>query len=349
MPSSLKSLHPWASTPIIINAPMAGFAGSAIATAVTDAGGIGFIGSMDDMGALSSKLEEACTALLGTKTSAADQTVPIGVGFLIFVAKLEEALPVIEKFKPAAIWLFAASALEDYATWALRTRSVSKSTKIWIQIGSVEGALKLARLCAPDVLVMQGSDAGGHGWEKGAGVISLLPETHDVLASNGFAHIPLVAAGGIADGRGVAAALALGAAGVVMGTRFLSAPETTLPHTGYREAVLAAHDGGQNTVRTKVFDELRGPNIWPTLFNGRGIVTDSYTDHLGGKGIEELRRLYAEAAKGEGAGFGPQNKRTIVWAGTGVGLVNEVKTAKQIVVEVREGARVAMKRVKERL
>ena len=328
---------------------MAGFAGSALSTAVTNAGGIGFIGSVNDMDALSNNLEEACTSLLGTKTPAADQTLPIGVGFLTFMAKLEEAVRVVEKYKPAIVWLFAAPKLEDYATWTLRIRSMSKSSKVWIQIGSVKGALQVSRLCAPDVLVMQGSDAGGHGWEKGAGVISLLPETHDVLASNGYAHITLMAAGGIADGRGVAAALALGAAGVVMGTRFLSAPETTLPHIGYREAVLATHDGGQNTVRAKVFDELRGPNIWPPLFDGRGIVTDSYTDHAGGVDMEELRRLYAEAGKSEGAGFAPEKKRTTVWAGTAVGLVNEVKSAKQIVEEVREGARVAIETAKARL
>ena len=328
---------------------MGGFANSALATAVTQAKGFGFIGAVFDMVALATELEKTSKALLGTEVPESDATLPVGVGFLPFAAKLENAVPVIAKFRPAAVWLFAAPELEDYATWAGRMREVSPLSKIWVQIGSVAGALRVAELVKPDVIVMQGLDAGGHGWEKGAGVISLIPEAADALAENGYGHIGLLASGGIADGRGVASALALGAEGVVMGTRFLSATETTVPHKGYREAVLAAKDGGQSTVRAKIFDELRGPNIWPTLFDGRGIVTDSYTDHVKGMDIEEIRRLHAEAAKADDAGFGPQNKRTTVWAGTGIGLVNEVKGAKEIVEEVRDAARKALERAKSRL
>jgi nitronate monooxygenase len=347
--TSLQSSYPWITTPFIANAPMGGFANSALAIAVTQAKGFGFIGAVFDMVALATELEQTSKTLLGTEFPESGSTLPVGVGFLPFAAKLEDAASVIVKFRPAAVWLFAAHELEHYASWAERMREVSPLTKIWVQIGSVAGALRVAELVKPDVIVMQGLDAGGHGWEKGAGIISLLPEAADVLAENGFEHISLVAAGGIVDGRGVAAALALGAEGVVMGTRFLSAPETTVPHKGYREAVLATKDGGQNTVRAKVFDELKGPNIWPVLFDGRGIVTDSYTDHVKGVHIDEIRRLHAEAAKAEDAGFGPQNKRTTVWAGTGIGLVNEVKGAKEIVEEVREDARAGLERAKARL
>jgi nitronate monooxygenase len=328
---------------------MGGFANSALAIAVTQAKGFGFIGAVFDMAALTTELEKASKALLGTEVPESNSVLPVGVGFLPFAAKLEDAAVVIAKFRPAAVWVFASHELEDYATWAQRMREVSPLTKIWVQIGGAAGALRVAELVKPDVLVMQGLDAGGHGWEKGAGVISLLPETADVLAENGYGHIHLLAAGGIVDGRGVAAALVLGAEGVVMGTRFLSAPETTVPHKGYREAVLATRDGGQNTVRAKVFDELKGPNIWPVLFDGRGIITDSYTDHVKGVDIEEIRKLHAEAGRGDDAGFGPQNRRTTVWAGTGIGLVNEVKGAKEIVEEVREGARTAMERAKAHL
>ena len=344
MAHPLQSAYPWTETPLIANAPMGGFAGAALATAVTGAKGLGFIGAVFSMSELTSQLEEASTTLLGTPQPS--QTLPVGVGFLCFAAKLEDAVPVVARFKPGAVWLFAAQKLEDFAAWSSRIRAVSPSSQIWIQVGSVEGALQIARLAAPDVLVMQGLDAGGHGWEKGAGIVSLLPETKDTLSANGFGHISLVAAGGIADGRGVAAALALGADGVVMGTRFLAAPETTMPHEGYRKAVLTTKDGGQNTVRAKIFDELRGPNIWPVLFDGRGIVTESYTDHVDGVDIEQIRRLHAEAAKKEGAGFGPQDKRMTVWAGTGVGLVNEIKPAAEIVVDVRQAARNALARAR---
>jgi len=349
MSRPLQAAYPWTSTPIIANAPMGGFAGSALATAVTQAGGVGFIGTAFDMDSLSKELEQASSALRGAARAHHDSTIPVGVGFLTFVAKLDEAAAVIAKYPPAIVWLFAAKELEDYALWAQKIRSVSPQTKIWIQIGSVAGALEVARRCAPDVLVMQGLDAGGHGFEKGAGIISLLPEAADTLRVNGFGHVPLVAAGGIVDGRGVAAALALGADGVVMGTRFLASTEITLPHEGYRAALLETKDGGQNTIRAKVFDELKGPNIWPVLYDGRGIVTESYTDHIGGMDIEEIRRLHKEAVEGEDAGFGIEGRRAAVWAGTGVGLVSEIKAAGDIVEEVREAARKAMEEAKARM
>ena len=74
-------------------------------------------------------------------------------------------------------------------------------------------ARHVAGTTKPDVLCIQGADAGGHGFERGAGIISLVPEVFDTLAREGFSHIPLVASGGIVDGRGVAAALTLGALG----------------------------------------------------------------------------------------------------------------------------------------
>lgn len=190
---------------------------------------------------------------------------------------------------------------------------------IWIQVGSVEAALTVAQSVNPAILCVQGSDAGGHGFERGAGIISLLPEIADVLAENGFSDIHLVAAGGITDGRSAAAAFALGAEGVVMGTRFLAAPETNM-HPVYREAILAASDGSQSTIRCKLFDELKGPNIWPEAYDGRGIVMESWSDHLAGVDIEEIRARHADAVQEESAGFGSNGKgRAAMWAGSGVG------------------------------
>lgn len=79
------------------------------------------------------------------------------------------------------------------------------------------------------------------------------PEVHDSLS----------AAGGIADGRG--------AEGVALRTRFFAATETHI-HPIYQSAILYTHDGGQTTVRAKLFDELKGPNLWPGEYDGRSIV-----------------------------------------------------------------------------
>jgi nitronate monooxygenase len=119
-------------------------------------------------------------------------------------------------------------------------------------------ALDVAKSCKPDVLVIQGADAGGHGLVLSSSIISLLPECSDALNKEGFGHIPLIATGGIVDGRGVAAAMTLGASGICMGTRFLATPEAVITN-GYQSAALKARDGGVNTSRTTVYDKYEAP------------------------------------------------------------------------------------------
>lgn len=166
-------------------------------------------------------------------------------------------------------------------------------------------------------------------------------------ARNG--HIPLVAAGGIADGRAAAAALTLGAQGVVMGTRFLSASETNV-HPEYRRAVLAATDGGQITVRSKLFDELRGPNAWPELYDGRSFRMQSFKEHSEGVHIDEIRRRHSGAIKDDSRGFAEDlSGRAAAWAGTGVGLVRTEQSAKEIVESVRSGVVAALESARARL
>jgi nitronate monooxygenase len=336
--SILKEQLPWTSSPLIVNAPMAGFAGGNLALAVTLAGGLGMIGGVFNMDDVRKELQIAAEAFKANPVPSASGALPIGVGFLPFVLKLDDVLPVIEEYKPAVVWLFGAKSLDDYAEWVSSMRKVSPESKIWIQLGSVAAALHVAKTAQPDVLCLQGADAGGHGFEKGASIVSLLPEASDTLAREGFSHIPLVASGGIADGRGVAAALALGAQGVVMGTRFLASKEINV-HPVYQDALLEAQDGGQVTTRSKLFDQLRGPNIWPELYDGRGLVAQSHKDYADGMSLEWIQRLHNEAVSGEDRGFktGLQG-RAAIWAGTGVGLVKEVQSAKDILESVREQA-----------
>lgn len=171
----------------------------------------------------------------------------------------------------------------------------------------------------------------------------------DALAEAGNAHIPLVAAGGIADGRSAAAALTLGAQGVVMGTRFLSASETNV-HPEYRKAILAAKDGGQITTRSKLFDELRGPNVWPKKYDGRSFRVQSFKDHSEGVQIDEIRKCYSIAVKEDNRGFAEDlSGVAATWAGTGVGLVKTEQSAKDIVESVRSGIIAALEAAKARL
>lgn len=298
---------------------------------------------MNDMKALDSNL-----AKVEQSMDRADGLLPIGVGMLLFITKLDEAIPVLEKHKPAVVWLFAANELGDYEAWTSRIRAGLPKSQVWIQVGSVAAALTIAKNSKPDVMSIQGQDAGGHGFEKGAGVISMVPEIVDALAENGL-NTRLVAAGGISDGRSVAAALALGAEGAVMGTRFIASQEANI-HPIWQKAVVAADDGAESTVRSKVFDNLKGPNMWPNAYDGRSIVMESYEAHVSGADIEEIRKMHNEAVKADDAGYGTHGKgKAAMWAGTGVGLVKKVQPAAEIVEEVRSAALKAIEAAKARL
>jgi nitronate monooxygenase len=142
----------------------------------------------------------------------------------------------------------------------------------------------------------------------------------------------------------------LGAQGVVLGTRFLASKEVSLPTQVYAKAVLEGKDGGQSTVRDKIFYQLRGPNRWPGDYDGRALVNQSYEDWRNGVGLEEVQRLNKEV-ESAGRGFGDDGKsgRAALWVGTGIGLVNEIKGAREIVEEVRGGIKRAMEGARARI
>lgn len=322
-----------------------------LANAVTRAGGIGFLGAGTDVSTLSAMLKEATTSF---QTSPLPETpdgiLPIGVGFICWGADLSVTLSVIEAapLKPAAAWLFAPQSLKELLSWAEGIRKASNGkTKIWIQVGTVNSALEVAKSCKPDVLVIQGTDAGGHGLVQSSSIITLLPECVDELARRGYGNIPLFATGGIMDGRGVAAALALGASGVCMGTRFLVSPEAVISN-GYRNAVVQASDGGITTARTTVYDKVRGTHGWPESYNARGILNHSFWDSQKGMPEEENAKLYAEAVKMGDEGWGEKGRMT-TYAGTGVGLVRKVIPAGEIIQEVLRDSSKRLATVSSRL
>lgn len=317
-----------------------------MAVEISVAGGLGFIGSGTDTSTLASDLATAASLL--SKTSLADykETLPIGVGFINWGASLEIAAPLIAQYRPAAVWFFAPASLESLKEWTTQSRDASPKTKVWVQVGSVKEAMSVIKEVQPDVLVVQGTDAGGHGLAQGASLITLLPEVQDtvaqVCAAENLRLPTLIGAGGIMDARGASAALVLGAQGVVLGTRLLAAREAKISN-GYRQEVLRAGDGGQTTARTKVYDVLRGTTGWAPTHNGRGIINKSYVDAMAGMNEEENKTLYErETAKGD-EGWGVDGRMT-TYAGSGVGLVKEIKGAAEIVEEVRSGTNEVMKR-----
>jgi nitronate monooxygenase len=346
--AQLRSALPWTSVPLVVGAPMRVLSGPSLAFEVSKAGGLGFVGP----GARPEDLESALiqTSKLVEESGPLSSPIckldllPIGVGFQTWAGNLATSARILtEHRKPSVIWLFAPRhGQKELDEWTNRIREISPDTQIWIQVASVADALAAAP--SSDVLVIQGTDAGGHSLKKGAGIVTLLPEVSDALASQGHTGIPLIAAGGIADSRGVAAAFALGAAGVAMGTRLLASKEAAI-NPAYQRHVVEASDGGQHTVRTQFYNHLRGTMDWPKAFDARGIINQSWRDHEEGVPFEQTKRLHDEALKLDKAwGF---EGRTATYAGTGIGLVKEVKGAGEIIKEVRNGFEDVLKVVQE--
>ena len=138
----------------------------------------------------------------------------MGVGFITFRPEgfVQNIIPVVSEHRPAAIWLFAPASRDQHAEIvpALKSAGAAWGLKVFVQVGTVQSAREAVE-DGCDVLVVQGSDAGGHQWAQGASLISLVPETRDMLSQEfEGANVAVVAAGGIVDGRGIAAQLALG-------------------------------------------------------------------------------------------------------------------------------------------
>ena len=342
--------YPWTTAPLIVGAPMRLIALPALAVEISAAGGFGFIGAGSNLDELEGWLQEASELVKQHPKleSYRNDTgmLPFGFGFFNWapVEDLAKVVAAVKKWKPAAVWQFGAHKNEDYAYWAEKIREAGGGeTEVWVQVGCVKDAIEVATKAKPDVLVVQGTDAGGHGLETGASIMTLLPEVADAISVSGTSRVKLIAAGGICEGRGVAAALTLGADGVCMGTRFLACQEANNT-AGYRQALLQAQEGGFNTARTKVYDQLRGTTAWPKKYNARGVLNQSYYDHHAGVSFEENKKLHDEALRQGDAGWGA-NGRVTTYAGTGVGLIKAVMEAGDIVREVQGEAMRRMRSV----
>ncbi|KAI8960390.1 inosine monophosphate dehydrogenase [Daldinia sp. FL1419] len=344
--SRMKSWFPTTTSPLIISAPMGGVTNIRLAAEVTKAGGLGFMQAGRDFypgsAALKSLDDQLTQAwqLLNLESSKDDSsyTLPVGVGVVTHMPSAkhfgETVVPILKRHRPAAIWLFAPSpdAPETHSTIVkeIRSRGSPWKPKIAVQVGTVAAARE-AVAYGVDIIVAQGIDAGGHQWASGAGIVSIVPEVADLVREFPDKDLAVWAAGGIADGRGVAAALALGAEGAVLGTRYMVAPESDAQDYK-RKALISTSDGGSNTVKSQIHDHITGEMNWPAIYDGRAIVTPTYHDHVAGVPLDEnSRRLNAAKDSGDVS-------RLVIWSGTGVGLIKKEQPAAEITKEVRDEA-----------
>lgn len=290
------------SKPIIL-APMGGVSGGALAAAVSGAGGLGLIGAgYGDTRWVGQQLD-----LL----EANRVTGSWGIGFITWCLTgvlLKESLA----REPDVVML----SFGNPEPWIDQCHAAGAS--VFVQVQSVRAAQQAVRAGA-DVIVAQGSEAGGHG--GGRASFSLIPAVVDAVAP-----VPVVAAGGIADGRGLAAAFTLGAQGVLIGTRFVASHEA-LSHDEVKQALLRA--SGDDTLRTRVFDIVRGLD-WPAPYTGRALA-NSFTRRW--HGFEDELVVSAESYREEfyAAVDSGQVETAMVWAGQGVDMISTVASAAEII------------------
>ena len=288
----------------ILLAPMDLVADGRLAAAVDAAGGFGLLGGgYGDEKWLSTELE----ALARAKSR-------FGVGFITWsLAKQPKLLDLALERKPAAVML-------SFASPAPFVERIKRAGALVIcQVQSAALAAEAAAAGA-DVLVAQGTEAGGHAASRG--LITLLPEIVDLVAG----RIPVVAAGGIADGRGLAAALMLGASGVMMGTRFYASQEAA-GKLAAKERIRDAQ--GDDTLRSIVFDISKG-HVWPAPFTGR-CLRNAHADRWFGNEIELLRRGDEETPKYLAARQAGDYNIAAVIAGEAAGLIHDIPSAREII------------------
>jgi len=290
--------------PIVLG-PMGGVSGGALAAAVSNAGGLGLVGGgYGDPEWLNTEL---------SRVKQATQR-PWGAGLITWAAN-PAVLDLVLRYRPHALML----SFGDPRPYAGAIKSAG--CRLICQVQGLEEA-RLAQEAGADLIVAEGTEAGGHGGVRAT--LPLVPAVVDAVAPT-----PVVAAGGIADGRGLAAALMLGAHGALIGTRFYASAEA-LGHDQAKRRIVAAR--GDQTGRTRVFDIIRG-YPWPPVYTGRAIRNGFMERWHGREGLLahllETERVGYHAAARDG-----DCDTAVVWAGEAVDLIKSIDSASALVARI---------------
>jgi nitronate monooxygenase len=282
--------------------------GGKLAAAVSGAGGLGFLGA------------GAGDPAWIDREFAATGNARVGCGFITWaMAKNPQMLDRVLAHAPAALLL----SFGDPTPFAARV--LAAGTKLICQVQTIAQA-RAALDCGASVLVAQGTEAGGHGALRAT--MTLVPEVADLLARE-HPRVLLVAAGGIADGRGLAASLMLGADGGMIGTRFWTCPES-LVHPNHQQAAIAAN--GDGTVRQIAADIAAGWD-WPAEYTGR-VLRNDFVKRWVGRETEHRAAAETERPAYRTAFIDGRPNEIGVYAGEVVGLIHERVPAANVVAQV---------------
>jgi len=298
----------------IVLAGMGGVSMHRLVAAVSNAGGLGVLGAatLDAAG-----LREEIRAIreLTDRPFAVDLLAPIP----------DMIRPQMQVVFEEQVKIFVAGlAVPQEFIGEMRKRGMT----VIVMVGKVRHALKAEREGA-DIVAAQGTEAGGHTGEVGG--MALIPQVVDAV------KLPVLAAGGIADGRGLVAALALGAQGVVVGTRFVATPEAQASR-GYRQAILAS--GESDTVRTRCYTGKPAR----TIRNRYAESWESKPDQIQPFPMQILNSVQEGVMDYPGL-FGEGNpERDFMPAGQGMGLIREIKPAAEVLADIIREAEAVLSR-----
>jgi len=303
--------------PIVLGGMAGGHTSVELAAAVSNAGGLGTLGlGRRPAGNVAGDIRSLRSA---TRHS-------FGVNFLLFTA-CDEAIDAALKERPpvfATAWARADQDLQMCFAHAHDAGCV-----VMHQVSTVAEARR-AKAAGADIIVAQGTEGGGHvGWMAS---MTLLPMVVDAAGAT-----PVLAAGGIADGRGLVAALALGAQGVLLGTRFLATKESLL-HPKFKQALLDSD--GHDTVLTEIPDLARG-SVWPGAMSR--VQRNAFIERWAGREWE-LRACQPEAlASLQKATAEGDATNASLFMGQDAGLICDIPAAAELVERMVKEAEDLMK------
>jgi NAD(P)H-dependent flavin oxidoreductase YrpB (nitropropane dioxygenase family) len=276
-----------------------------LVAAVSNAGGLGIQGC-------SGQSQAQIAALVERIRGLTDQ--PFGLNLLLFRSD-DATVQAVLAARPQVVSTAWPGA--DQLLPPLFQRAHDQGARTMHMVSTVHEALRAAEAGA-DLIVAQGTEGGGH-----VGVMGTFPLVRQVVRA--VAPVPVLAAGGIADGAGLAAALMLGAEGVLLGTRFLATPEAPLPES-YKQAI--CESDGHDTLLTELPDVVNG-QVWPGAF-ARVLRTRFVQEWLGREG--EVRFHRAELAKrlAEARANGDVANGSLL-VGQDAGLIDSIEPASDVV------------------
>jgi NAD(P)H-dependent flavin oxidoreductase YrpB (nitropropane dioxygenase family) len=293
--------------PIVLGG-MGGATTAPLVAAVSNAGGFGTLGTS----AFDAATLEREIASIHERTDK-----PFGVNHLLFQIQ-ENMFAVTLAARPTLVafaWARKDQNLRDYVQ-----RAHDAGCKVMHMAGEVPEALRAAEAGA-DILVAQGTEAGGHvSWMASLPLVPMMVKA--------LAPVPVLCAGGIADGRGLAAALALGAEGVLLGTRFLATHESPL-HANFKQAIVDSD--GHDTVLTEIPD-LASQRVWPGAMSRA--KRNGFIERWAGREWA-IRQNAAEIGKELAkARAGGDIANASLSFGQDAGLIDSIKSVKEVIEEI---------------